>query len=152
MCSSDLHNLSSTENGYITRWVWNFGDGSATDTIYFPNDPNVEHTYASPGIFEVTLNVLNSYGCENTWSTQVTVTPNPVANFYYTTVCEDLLVNFQDASFPNGAGNVVSWAWNFDDPASGIFNTSDLEDPQHLFSAPGTYNVTLTVKIGRAHV
>mgnify|MGYP000847460224 FL=1 len=143
--STQFHNLSSTENGYITRWVWNYGDGSATDTIYFPNDPNVAHTYANAGIFEVTLNVLNSFGCENTWSTQVTVTPNPVANFYYTTLCEDLLVNFQDASFPNGAGNVVSWAWNFDDPASGIFNTSDLEDPQHIFSAPGTYNVTLTV-------
>lgn len=142
---TQFHNLSSTENGYITRWVWDYGDGSATDTIYFPNDPNVEHTYANGGIFEVTLNVLNSYGCENTWSTQVTVTPNPVANFYYTTLCEDLLVNFQDASFPNGAGNVVSWAWDFDDPASGIFNTSDLEDPQHIFSAPGTYNVTLTV-------
>ncbi|PKP50733.1 MAG: hypothetical protein CVT94_00905 [Bacteroidetes bacterium HGW-Bacteroidetes-11] len=143
--STQFHNLSSTENGYITRWVWNYGDGSATDTIYFPNDPNVEHTYANSGIFEVTLNVLNSFGCENTWSTQVTVTPNPVANFYYTTLCEDLLVNFQDASFPNGAGNVVSWAWNFDDPASGIFNTSNLEDPQHIFSAPGTYNVTLVI-------
>jgi PKD repeat protein len=142
---TQFYNLSSTENGYITRWVWTYGDGSPADTVYFPNDPNVAHTYANSGIFEVTLNVLNSFGCENTWSNQVTVTPNPVANFYYTTLCEDLLVNFQDASFPNGAGNVVGWAWNFDDPASGIFNNSNLEDPQHIFSAPGTYNVTLTI-------
>ncbi|MBL7904660.1 MAG: PKD domain-containing protein [Bacteroidales bacterium] len=143
--ATQFNNLSSTENGYITRWVWNYGDGSANDTIYFPNDPNPEHTYANSGIFEVSLNVLNSYGCENTFSTEVTVTPNPVANFYYTTLCEDLLVNFQDASFPNGAGNIEAWAWNFDDPSSGIFNTSDLEDPQHIFSAPGTYNVTLQI-------
>ncbi len=142
---TQFNNLSSTENGYITRWVWNYGDGSTNDTIYFPNDPNPTHDYANAGIFEVSLNVLNSFGCENTYYTQITVTPNPVANFYYTTLCEDLLVNFQDASFPNGAGNVVSWAWNFDDPASGIFNLSDLEDPQHIFSAPGTYNVTLTI-------
>ncbi len=142
---TQFHDLSSTENGYITRWVWTYGDGSPADTIYFPNDPNVEHTYANSGIFGVTLHVLNSYGCENSFYDEVTVTPNPVANFYYTTLCEDLLVNFQDASFPNGAGNVVSWSWDFDDPASGIFNNSDLEDPQHIFSAPGIYNVTLTI-------
>jgi len=142
---TQFHNLSSTENGYITRWVWSYGDGSANDTIYFPNNPNPTHEYANSGIFGVSLNVINSFGCENTYYTQIEVTPNPVANFYYTTLCEDLLVNFQDASFPNGAGNVVSWAWNFDDPASGIFNTSNLEDPQHIFSAPGTYNVTLVI-------
>ncbi|MHC1778158.1 MAG: PKD domain-containing protein [Lentimicrobium sp.] len=142
---TQFHNLSSTENGYITRWVWSYGDGSDNDTIYFPNDPNPTHDYANSGIFEVSLKVLNSFGCENTYFAQVTVTPNPVANFYYTTLCEDLLVNFQDASFPNGAGNVVGWAWNFDDPASGIFNLSDIEDPQHIFSAPGTYNVTLQI-------
>lgn len=143
--ATQFHDLSSTENGYITRWIWTYGDGSPMDTIYFPNDPNVEHTYANSGIFGVTLRVLNSYGCENSFYDEVTVTPNPVANFYYTTLCEDLLVNFQDASFPNGAGNVVSWAWDFDDPASGIFNTSGLEDPQHIFSTPGIYNVTLTI-------
>jgi len=142
---TQFNNLSSTENGYITQWVWTYGDGSPADTILFPNNPNVTHDYANAGIFEVTLNVTNSFGCDNTYSTNVTVTPNPVANFYYTTLCEDLLVNFQDASFPNGAGNIVSWAWNFDDPSSGIFNTSTIEDPQHIFSAPGTYNVTLTI-------
>jgi len=142
---TQFNNLSSTENGYITRWVWTYGDGTPADTIYFPNDPNVAHTYANQGIFEVTLNVTNSFGCENTFSQEVTVTPSPVANFYYTTLCEDLLVNFQDASFPNGSGNIVGWAWNFDDPASGIFNLSDIEDPQHIFSAPGIYNVTLTI-------
>ena len=143
--TTQFHNLSSTENGYITRWIWNYDDGSTPDTVYFPNDPNVNHNYANSGIYGVSLNVLNSYGCENTFYNQITVTPNPVANFYYTTLCQDLLVNFQDASFPNGAGNVVGWAWNFDDPASGIFNTSNLEDPQHIFSAPGVYNVTLTI-------
>lgn len=142
---TQFNNLSSTENGYINRWVWTYGDGSPADTIYFPNNPNVVHTYANQGIFEVSLNVMNSFGCENTYFTQVSVTPNPVANFYYTTLCEDLLVNFQDASFPNGAGNVVSWAWNFGDPASGIYNLSNIEDPQHIFSAPGTYDVTLTI-------
>ncbi len=141
----EFYNLSSTENGYITRWVWNYGDGTPADTIYFPNNPNVEHTYANQGIFEASLSVMNSFGCEAYYSTQIQVTPAPVANFHYTILCEDLLVNFQDASFPNGAGNIVSWEWDFGDPASGIFNNSNLEDPQHIFSASGTYTVLLTV-------
>jgi gliding motility-associated-like protein len=35
--------------------------------------------------------------------------------------------------------------WDFGDPASGPANTSFLEHPIHQFSAPNTYNVTLTV-------
>lgn len=138
-------NYSSTENGYITTWVWNFGDGSADVTVLFPDDPNVEHTYAAEGIYEATLTVTNNFGCDNTYSTEVTITPTPVANFYYSSSCEDMVVDFQDASFPNGAGNIVSWNWNFGDPASGVFNTSNLADPQHIFTTPGLYTVTLYV-------
>lgn len=138
-------NYSSTENGYITTWVWNFGDGTPDVTVLFPNDPNVEHQYATEGIYEVTLTVTNNFGCDNTYSTEVTITPTPVANFYYSSSCEDMVVDFQDASFPNGAGNIVSWNWNFGDPASGVFNTSNLADPQHIFTTPGLYTVTLYV-------
>ncbi|MFM1745677.1 MAG: hypothetical protein RLZZ630_1614 [Bacteroidota bacterium] len=34
--------------------------------------------------------------------------------------------------------------WDFDDPSSGILNTSTALNPQHLFSNPGTFDVTLT--------
>lgn len=35
--------------------------------------------------------------------------------------------------------------WDFGDPASGTNNTSNLANPTHTFSAPGSYTVTLTV-------
>jgi len=35
--------------------------------------------------------------------------------------------------------------WNFDDPATGIFNTSDTTRVKHVFSAPGKYDVSLIV-------
>ncbi len=38
-----------------------------------------------------------------------------------------------------------SWSWDFGDPASGAANTSAQQTPQHVFSAPGTYSVTLTL-------
>lgn len=136
---------SSTENGYITRWVWNYGDGSPADTVFFANNPNVHHTYTEIGVYLVSLNVTNSFGCENTYTSQVTITPAPVANFYFSSSCQSMIVNFQDASYPNGNGNIVSWSWDFGDPGSGIFNNSNLTNPQHIFNTPGTYTVTLYV-------
>ncbi len=39
----------------------------------------------------------------------------------------------------------VSQLWNFDDPASGINNTSTAVNPTHIFTSPGTYSVTVEV-------
>lgn len=41
-----------------------------------------------------------------------------------------------------------SYAWNFGDPASGASNTSASAAPNHVFSAPGTYSVSLTTSGG----
>ncbi|MBL7981905.1 MAG: PKD domain-containing protein [Flavobacteriales bacterium] len=38
----------------------------------------------------------------------------------------------------------TAWSWDFGDPASGAANTSQEQLPTHVFSAPGTYTVTLT--------
>jgi len=38
-----------------------------------------------------------------------------------------------------------SVSWNFNDPSTGANNTSTLEQPVHIFSGPGTYDVTQTV-------
>lgn len=43
---------------------------------------------------------------------------------------------------------VDSATWDFDDPASGVNNTSTDLAPTHMFSAPGTYEVSVNVTIG----
>jgi PKD repeat protein len=66
----------------------------------------------------------------------------PVANF--TQTCTDLSCTFTDAS----TGDITAWAWDFGDPNSGASNTSNLENPVHIFSAANTapgYSVRLTV-------
>lgn len=137
--------FSSTENGYIRTWIWNFGDGSPSDTVTFPEDPNRTHFYSVEGSYNVTLTVINSYGCESIYTSQISVTPAPIANFYFSSSCEDMVVDFTDASNPNASGNIISWNWDFGDPGSGIFNTSTLADPQHIYADPGLYNVVLIV-------
>jgi len=143
-CSNEpVHflDLSHTLYGNIAEWVWNYGDGSSNDTIQFPNDPTVFHQYDTSGVFNVTLIITNSFGCIASVTQSVQVLPAPVANYTYTSTCNGLNTTFLDASTANGAGNVVQWWWDFGDPATGIDNYSNLEDPEHLFSAPGTYQV-----------
>ena len=68
-------------------------------------------------------------------------TPALKAAFNHTTACLGDTSIFMDKSF----GLINSWTWNFDDPVSGIANTSDEQNPHHVFSAPGNYNVKLLI-------
>jgi gliding motility-associated-like protein len=44
--------------------------------------------------------------------------------------------------------NIDSVAWDFDDPASGSFNTSSLFDPGHVFTADGPFDVSVITWTG----
>ncbi len=65
-----------------------------------------------------------------------------VANFNAnpTSGCAPLLVTFTDAS----TGSPATWAWDFGDGSG----SSSLQSPQHNYSTPGQYTVTLTVGAG----
>jgi PKD repeat protein len=98
----------------------------------------------------VTLTVVNSASlCIDSFTSPVTVNPAPIANFVYSSpVFEDQIVQFTDASYANGAVNIVAWSWNFGDPASGINNSSNLPNPDHFYVNPGVYAVTQIVTNG----
>jgi PKD repeat protein len=53
--------------------------------------------------------------------------------------CEDLSCQFTDASTDDD-GSVTAWSWRFGDNG-----TSNESEPVHVYPAPGTYLVTLTV-------
>ena len=56
--------------------------------------------------------------------------------------CFNKAVNF------NVKGTFDSILWNFDDPSSTANNTAAINNPQHQFTASGTYNVTAIIKCG----
>lgn len=58
--------------GTIALYEWNFGDGQTASTT----NPLIQHTYASPGTYSVTLTVTNSAGT----STTQTFTGQTVSN------------------------------------------------------------------------
>ncbi|MFZ4707961.1 MAG: PKD domain-containing protein, partial [Bacteroidales bacterium] len=143
MSDVDFTDLTSTQAGYIIRWTWNFGDGNS-QTIIFPNNPNVTHSYAISGSFAVTLTVKTSDSCTNYITKTINIFPKPDAQFTHGTGCENMAMSFFDQSESTGS-SITSWLWNFGDPASGISNTSALQNPVHTYSAPGTYLTELIV-------
>ncbi len=59
---------------------------------------------------------------------------------------DPLLVEFHDLSYYEPD----TWAWDFGDPGSGLNNTTSERHPDHLFSAPGEYQICLTVSNANA--
>ncbi len=146
MCFTDLSFISAPPFQWIKEWIWDFGDGSPNDTIHFPNNPNICHTYITVGTFPVTLEVIDNNGDSDDYTSNVVILPNPIADFQASTACQNMLVTFNNTSLLNGGESIMSWDWNFGDPGSGIHNTSDLENPTHMFSfGDSIYNVRLVI-------
>jgi len=119
----------------IISWYWDFGDGA------FSLEQNPVYAYPIPGNYIVTLMVYDENGCNDIETKAIEISNYPQANFLFDIPNCDTTW-FTDIS--NGMGNnVIYWHWNFDDPASGAFNTSIEENPWHIFSGTGTYNVQL---------
>ena len=134
-------NFTDLSTNIPTSWLWDFGDPASgplnTSTLQSPS-----HIYTSAGTYTVTLTATNAGGFDTEIKTDyITAALNPVADFTSDVISglPPLIVNFTDTST-----NVpTSWLWDFGDPASGLLNTSTLQDPTHIYSAPGTYTVSL---------
>lgn len=128
----------STANNTITNWNWSFGDGDSAIL------QNPAHTYTSAGTNTVSLAVTNNFGCKDTNTTTVVVHPLPISNFSSVPKCFHDSTCFSDLSTIS-SGNITGWSWNFADLPSGLSNNSTLQNPCHVFTASGLFNVTLIV-------
>jgi gliding motility-associated-like protein len=130
--------FTSTGTGFT--YIWNFGD-PASGAKNISGLANPCHTYNAPGQYTVSLKIVAITGCDSslTKTNYITIT-KPVANFGTSgktvSTCPPLLVNFVDSSY----SNIASWKWNFGDG-----NSSTIQNPSHIYNAPGTYTVTLIV-------
>lgn len=128
----------------ISQWDWDFGDGN-TQTILYPDNPDVTHIYDSTGTFTVTLQVTSDNSCSNISQQEITISQSPVADFNYETNCPEDPVLFTDLSTENGGTDIVTWFWDFGDTLSGSNNTSTQQNPTHIFSSYGDFSVELEV-------
>lgn len=134
-----FEDLSSSSDSVINSWFWTFGDGQSSD------QQNPIHTYEAEGSYTVTLRVGDGVKAdEETRFDFVFVgegQSNPSAAFQAvpSTGNAPLAVRFLDRSTP-GSTPINSRLWDFGDGG-----TSTEQDPVHVYTRAGTYNVSLTV-------
>ena len=138
-------------DGIINFYRWSFGDGSSQILDKAPI-----HTYTEPGVYTVTLTVVDNDGRSSMKNTTATIqgividnTPPIAICMAPTTVAVDQEVHL-DASLSNDPdGTIAGYRWDFD--GDGIFDTEWLTTPfiTYTFSVPGSHVVTLEVKDDR---
>ncbi len=138
---------STSVDGKIVKWIWNFGDGK-TDTL--TNNQPFNHTYANTGTDTVKLTVILDTGCSSAVVEKaITVSPIPVVDFALPAVClNDTYAQFTNqSSIADSSEPTFNYLWNFGDPNATAANpnTSTEQNPKHKYSQADNYNVTLTV-------
>lgn len=136
-CDSMTVNFTDVSTGNIIDWQWTFDNGN---TFSGQNPPS--QFYPVPGIYNVKLVVININGCPDSIIQNVRVREFPIANFGVASVCLNLPANFVDQSTFT-LDPIVSHKWYFGDGDSSI-----LQDPTHIYSTSGGFQVTLIVDNG----
>jgi gliding motility-associated-like protein len=127
---------SITASGTINTWTWDFGDGSPVNTT---QGVTGGHIYSTPGSYNATLIVSINGSCADTVTKSVVVYFNPIAGFTYNNVCLEDTVHFTNTSSVDNSASISSYLWEFGDGGP----TSTLQDPNHFYTIPGTYSVSL---------
>ena len=136
ICRGDSIRLFATD---IETVLWSPGYGiedtlSLAPLVY----PDTSTTYVVFGI--------DSNGCSSQLGGFVQVTVDRViADFSVDQACAGSPVSFTDES-SGGLGSIVQWNWDFGDPASGVNNTSALQNPQHSYAVDSIYLASLTIQ------
>jgi PKD repeat protein len=125
-------NFTNSSTG-ATSYTWYFGDNTS-----FENETSPTHTYQSPGTYIVSLVATFPDGnsLEKSATIEVLAPAPPIAAF---SVSPSAFGINDTLTFTNNSTNAVSYTWDFND---GSFSSA--KDPVHIYTAPGTYFVTLT--------
>jgi parallel beta-helix repeat protein len=135
-------------DGKIIFYRWNFGDGSSQILEKAP-----EHTYYDPGVYSVTLTVVDDDGRSSMTNTTATISGEiylnspPSAVFTgpsIATVNQPVIFDASESSDIDGT--IVAYRWDFN--SDQIFDTDWLSTPivNTTFTTPGNTLVTVEVK------
>ncbi|MDP2385835.1 MAG: PKD domain-containing protein [Bacteroidota bacterium] len=121
----------------ITTWSWDFtNNASGDDATAAPC-----FTYPTAGTFTASLTATTAGSCVGTYTTTVTVNPNPVASFTASTECVGTATQFDNGTSTIAApDNIAFYNWTFGDGlnASGANTT-------HTYATCGTYTSNLVL-------
>jgi gliding motility-associated-like protein len=131
-------NLTSLDpNESVAQYRWYYGDGNSS----FQTTKHTTHTYATTGLYNVSLVAITTKGCRDSLMKQIEVSPIPKADFTFKNVCNDSAVSFEDASNVT-SGSIASRTWKWGD---GNVTSGNDDKPFHKYTNPGAYKVTLVI-------
>jgi len=139
---------SSSDEGSIVSYSWNFGDGSTGSRCI------VLHTYPSAGSYIVRLTATDSQGATGSITRTIQVSIDggvegnirPSASFTAspTSGTAPLAVDFDASDSSDPDGSISSYNWSFGDGSTGTGVATS-----HTYNTAGTYTVHLTVIDGQ---
>ncbi|MFC1695441.1 PKD domain-containing protein [Pseudomonadota bacterium] len=127
---------SSDPDGEIVEFSWSLSDGTNA------SGTKVEHEFAKPGEYEVSLEVEDDEGATDHYVQTVSVlAPNQSPEAKFSVSCVGTDCSFDAGSSSDPDGSIVSWDWALGDGASASGQLIE-----YTYTEEGTYSVMLTVK------
>jgi len=150
ICGESTLQLTDLTTNVPSAKLWSFTSPTGNPLTFFPSA-----TAANPKVLvppNITGNLVTYYikqvattvnGCKDSTLVQLDAKALPTAKFSMseTTSClETATIKFTDESVPRSPETITGWAWDFGDGS-----TSNVKNPTHFFSKPGTYTVSLVI-------
>lgn len=133
---------SRDADGNKLTYTWDLGDGAIKE------GERITHTYATGGVYNVTLKVDDGLGlpCStDTDSLTVNLNKTPIANAGKDKkACTGSSVSFSGGDSETETGETLSYKWSFGDGAE-----AEGVNVRHTYEKGGKYMVTLTVDDGK---
>jgi len=142
-----FQNLSSNASilAQDSVFIWNYGDGNR-DTLN--TNETVEHTYETTGIYQVTLTVITTGGCQDVNETEISIIAVPQPQISFTqnpeTGCSPVNATFSsEESIVFDAGE--TYFWDFGNNETSRERNPDVVTFFQNNDRDTTYQVTLTI-------
>ncbi|MFC2114064.1 pectinesterase family protein [Bacteroidota bacterium] len=125
-------NNSSISTGNLS-YNWDFGDMSNNSSQH------PQHVYSASGLFDLSLVVSSSEGCEDSTSATMDVYPSPLVSFSVNNAIQCFGNNSFVFTNVSTQPAPMTWLWNFGDG-----DTSSALNNSHSYSQEDTFLVILT--------
>lgn len=138
---------SQTSNTTISPFIYRVDFANTANCSNIANASstlsNPTNNYSLAGTYEAMLETYDAnFNLIATHLGNVTVSPGLNAAFNSLNYCVGEPTSFINTSIVAGGATVESWTWDFGDSSPKINSTN----AEHIYTAPGTYTVTLTPK------
>ncbi len=140
ICTPGGIKFTATASGVSDTYFWDFGDGSlpisgTSDTL--------SHTFSAKQVYNVKLKVVDSSGCFDTASTQISLMgPSVSGTLTPASGCIPATVTFNTKVGIPPLSNVANYNWDYGD---GTSISNNAPSTSHIYPATGSYSPSVTI-------